>query len=601
MGFIAGSFTDTPNQHQPEQWLQSIKQQVPQFLRDDLNVSKAGELCYLAMDKSLIAGPHYVIADEGGHHLAKDQLQKLAERFIEKGSSSLNQAEYPFNGLMFNPAKKEILLMTDFLGLTHLYYAQIPGGLVFGSTADAVIAHPLVSDEVSQQTVYDYLYFHHCPSPNTIYKQVKKLEGGQLLVYKEGKVTLRYYWVPEFSENRRVSNEEAGKNLKEKLIDAVRQAAVGSDQTGAFLSGGLDSSSVAGALSEVYPGQARTYTMGFPVEGYDEIEYARIAVDRFKTRSNEYYLTPEDTVTAIPKIAAYYDEPFGNSSALAAYYCAKMAKDSGINVMLAGDGGDELFAGNERYAKQLLFDKYYQIPGLARHLLKSGLTHAPEIFLKNKIIFKAKRYVEQAEMPLPDRLQDYNFMNRHSANDIFNADFLDAIDVNSPIQSLRDCYNRPGKASALNRMLYMDWKTTLHDNDLVKVNKMCEMAGVEVRYPLLDKSIIDLSCQIPSSDKLKGQQLRWFYKEAMRNYLPDQIINKSKHGFGLPFGIWLKDHQPLKELAYDSINSLKKRDYLRSDFLDHAINMHQSVHAAYYGELIWILMMLEQWFQAKKR
>ncbi|MCD2451800.1 asparagine synthase C-terminal domain-containing protein [Methylicorpusculum oleiharenae] len=601
MGFIAGSFTDTPNQNQPEQWLQRIKQQAPQFFRDDLNVSKAGELSYLAFDKSLIAGSHYVIADEGGHHLAKDQLQKLAERFIEKGSSSLNQAEYPFNGLMFNQAKKELLLMTDFLGLTHLYYAQIPGGLVFGSTADAVIAHPMVSDEVSQQTIYDYLYFHHCPSPNTIYKQVKKLEGGQLLVFKEGKVTLSYYWVPEFSENRRVSNEEAGKILKEKLIDAVRQAAVGSDQTGAFLSGGLDSSSVAGALSEVYPGQARTYTMGFPVEGYDEIEYARIAVDRFKTRSNEYYLTPEDTVAAIPKIAAYYDEPFGNSSALAAYYCAKMAKDSGINVMLAGDGGDELFAGNERYAKQLLFDKYYQIPGLARILLKSGLTHAPQILLKNKIIFKAKRYVEQAEIPLPDRLQDYNFMNRHSAHDIFNADFLDAIDVNSPIKSLRDCYNRPAKAGALNRMLYMDWKTTLHDNDLVKVNKMCEMAGVEVRYPLLDKSIIDLSCQIPSSDKLKGQQLRWFYKEAMRNYLPDQIINKSKHGFGLPFGIWLKDHQPLKELAYDSINALKKRDYLRSDFLDHAIKMHQSVHAAYYGELIWILMMLEQWFQAKKR
>jgi asparagine synthase (glutamine-hydrolysing) len=601
MGFIAGSFTDTPNQHQPEQWLQSIKQQVPQFLRDDLNVPKAGDFCCLALDKSLIACPHYVIADEGGHHLTKGQLQKLAERYIEQGPSSLNQVEYPFNGLMFNPAKQELLLMTDFLGLTHLYYAQIPGGLVFGSTADAVITHPLVSDEVSQQTIYDYLYFHHCPSPNTIYKQVKKLEGGQILVYKEGKVTLSYYWVPEFSENRRVSNEEAGKNLKEKLIDAVRQASVGAEQTGAFLSGGLDSSSVAGALSEVYPGQARTYTMGFPVEGYDEIEYARIAVDRFKTRSNEYYLTPEDTVAAIPKIAAYYDEPFGNSSALAAYYCAKMAKDSGINVMLAGDGGDELFAGNERYAKQLLFDKYYQIPGLARNLLKSGLTHAPQILLKNKIIFKAKRYVEQAEIPLPDRLQDYNFMNRHSANDIFNADFLDAIDVNSPIQSLRDCYNRPGKSSALNRMLYMDWKTTLHDNDLVKVNKMCEMAGVEVRYPLLDKSIIDLSCQIPSSDKLKGQQLRWFYKEAMRNYLPDQIINKSKHGFGLPFGIWLKDHQPLKELAYDSINSLKKRDYLRSDFLDHAIKMHQSVHASYYGELIWILMMLEQWFQAKKR
>jgi len=277
-----------------------------------------------------------------------------------------------------------------------------------------------------------------------------------------------------------------------------------------------------------------------------------------------------------------------------------MAKEKGIKVLLAGDGGDELFAGNERYAKQLLFDKYYKIPGFARNALKTGLSNTPNFLLKNKFFFKAKRYVEQAEVPLPDRLQDYNFLNRHPADEIFTEKILTEINIDLPIQNLRDCYNRPEQASSLNRMLYMDWKTTLHDNDLVKVNKMCEMAGVEVQYPLLHQSIVDLSSKIPSTDKLKGQQLRWFYKRAMQDYLPEPIINKSKHGFGLPFGIWLKDHQPLKELAYDSINSLKKRDYFRTDFLDHSIQMHQSIHAAYYGELIWILMMLELWLQAKK-
>ena len=127
------------------------------------------------------------------------------------------------------------------------------------------------------------------------------------------------------------------------------------------------------------------------------------------------------------------------------------------------------------------------------------------------------------------------------------------------------------------------------------------MAGVEVCYPLLDQRIIDLSCRIPSDMKLKGQKLRWFYKQAMADFLPEQIINKSKHGFGLPFGIWLKDHQPLKELAYDAIHNLKKRGYFKPQFLDHAIHMHQSIHAAYYGELIWILMMLELWFVGKGR
>jgi asparagine synthase (glutamine-hydrolysing) len=425
------------------------------------------------------------------------------------------------------------------------------------------------------------------------------LEGGQLLTYQDGKIALQYYWMPVFSEQGAYSLEQSGQALRNEILEAVRQSAADSNVTGAFLSGGLDSSSVAGALSKVYPEQAKTFTMGFPVEGYDEIEYARIAVERFKTQPHEYYVTPDDTVAAVPKIAAYYDEPFGNSSALAAYYCAKLAKDNGIQVMLAGDGGDELYAGNERYAKQLLFNRYYRIPGFARTLLRAGLYNTPDVLLKNKILFKAKRYVEQAEVPLPDRLQDYNFMNRHPAQEIFTGDFLTGIDIDRPIQSLRDCYHRPENASALNRMLYMDWKTTLHDNDLVKVNRMCEMIGVEVRYPLLSNAIVDLSCRIPSSEKLKGQQLRWFYKQAMRDFLPEAIINKSKHGFGLPFGIWLQDHQPLKELAYDSIGALKKRDYFRADFLDHAVKMHQSIHAAYYGELIWILMMLELWFQAK--
>ena len=202
---------------------------------------------------------------------------------------------------------------------------------------------------------------------------------------------------------------------------------------------------------------------------------------------------------------------------------------------------------------------------------------------------------------MPDRMQDYNFLHRHDVTDIFQGGFLERVDTAEPLQLLRDCYNRPENASTLNRMLYMDWKTTLHDNDLVKVNRMCEMVGVDVCYPLLDQRIVELSCRIPSDSKLKGQQLRWFYKQAMADFLPEQIINKSKHGFGLPFGIWLKDYKPLKELAYDAIHGLKKRDYFKPQFLDHAIDMHQSIHAAYYGELIWILMMLELWFAGKGR
>lgn len=534
------------------------------------------------------------------HGAKNTNCSAIISQYRQKGREVLADITPDAPFILIDEQQQRLILATDPIGIAHIYYAQVPSGLVFADSADAVIAHPELSSDISEQSIYDYVYFHHCPSPNTIYQQVKKLEIGQLLSYQDGKVKLNYYWQPEFKETLDINLQEAGLQLQQKLIAAATRQADTVDNTGAFLSGGLDSSSVAGALAVVFPEQARTFSMGFPVHGYDEIEYAHLAVKHFKTRQHEYYLTPEDTVNAIPDIAAYYDEPFGNSSALAAYYCAKMAKENGIKVLLAGDGGDELFAGNERYAKQLIFERYSKLPAFARMGLKTGLYNTPDFLLKNKILFKAKRYVEQAEVPLPDRLQDYNFLHRHSAVEIFKDDFVQQVDIGLPLQGLRDCYHRPQQASALNRMLYMDWKTTLHDNDLVKVNKMCEMTGVEVQYPMLDSEILNFSCMIPSDIKLKNGHLRWFYKQAMQDFLPERIINKSKHGFGLPFGIWLKDHQPLKELAYDNINALKKRSYFREGFLDHVIKMHQSIHAAYYGELIWILMILELWLQSKK-
>lgn len=530
-----------------------------------------------------------------------ERLSALLRKYREYGTDFLSRQSDYFTLVIIDAEKQRLLLITDPIGLNNIYYAETSTGIVFGSSADFVVNHPDVSDAISAQSVYDYVYFHHCPSPNTIYQQVKKLEGGQILVYQNAKLSIKRYWNPSFQEHLEGSLLQAGQQLQDLLVAAVKSNVDTEETTGAFLSGGLDSSSVAGALAKVFPGQAKTFSMGFPVEGYNEIEFANIAVKHFNTRQHEYYVTPEDTVNAVPLIATYYDEPFGNSSALAAYYCAKLAKENGVKRLLAGDGGDEIFAGNERYAKQMLFDHYQRLPGFAKTLLEAGLDHLPSAVVNLKIPFKAKRYIEQAKAPMPDRLQDYNFLHRHDVADIFSEHFLSQIDTAEPLQLLRDCYQRPENASTLNRMLYMDWKTTLHDNDLVKVNRMCEMAGVEVCYPLLDQRIVELSCRIPSDIKLKGPKLRWFYKQAMADFLPDQIINKSKHGFGLPFGIWLKDHQPLKELAYDAIHGLKKREFFKPEFLDHAIEMHQSIHAAYYGELIWVLMMLELWLVGKAR
>ncbi len=600
MTLLAGWVGTTITSKDAKRLLQQYVAQAPAYMQKEVSVASS-EFYALAAGQQKIYAEKSLLLINAGHVALGAAAESLVKRYRQQSEHFLDSSHPAEQAIvMIDTDNKKLILATDPIGLTQLYYATTDTGIVFGCSADSVLAHPEIKSDISSQSVYDYVYYHHCPSPYTIYQQVKKLEGGQILVYQAGQLTIGNYWQPQFQETLSTSVADMGNELQQALINSVAKLSEGAEITGAFLSGGLDSSSVAGALSQVYPGQAQTFSMGFPVEGYDEIEYANIAVKQFNTQQHEYYLTPEDTVKAIPDIAAYYDEPFGNSSALAAYYCAKVAQENGIAVMLGGDGGDEIFAGNERYAQQLVFDYYQKVPGFIGKGMESVLNHLPSSLAKQKLFFKAKRYIDQANTPLPDRLQDYNFLHRHLASDVFQDDFLQSINTERPLDILRECYQRPEEASTLNRMLFMDWKTTLHDNDLVKVNKMCEMAGVTVRYPLLSQEIIDLSCKVPSAEKLQANALRKFYKTAMADFLPEKIINKPKHGFGLPFGIWLKDYQPLKELAYDSIESLKKRAYFKVEFLEHTLKMHQSIHAAYYGELIWILMMLELWFQGKK-
>jgi asparagine synthase (glutamine-hydrolysing) len=211
------------------------------------------------------------------------------------------------------------------------------------------------------------------------------------------------------------------------------------------------------------------------------------------------------------------------------------------------------------------------------------------------LVSKANSYIEQANTPLPDRLQSYNFLHRHAAEEIFSADVLQQVDKSLPLELLRSIYSRPHDASDLNRMLYLDWQITLADNDLRKVSHTCALAGVEVVYPMLDDDLVEFSCQVPTAWKISGNNLRHFYKQSLRGWLPQETIDKRKQGFGLPFGVWMRTYAPLRELAYDNLLKLKSRGIVRPEFIDKAIAMHQSEHAAYYGELVWILTVFELW------
>ncbi|MGH8550449.1 MAG: asparagine synthetase B family protein [Methylococcales bacterium] len=493
---------------------------------------------------------------------------------------------------ILNPEQNKALIAIDRIGIQRLAYSNLRG-FAFSDSVACLKQYIDGTAELSKQSLYEYLYFHMIPSPDSIYQGIKKLGPAQFLEYRNGALVIGEYWEPVFVDEGNQSPAQLAAELRATLSTAVAKRMNGA-HIGAFLSGGLDSSTVTGYMSEIGHQAVPTYTIGFDAKGYDETEYAKIAADHFGTRHVVKRLSRRDVLDAIPRVAAAYDEPFGNSSAIPTYYCAQRAREDGIETLLAGDGGDELFAGNERYATQMLFEHYGCLPAALTQGLERICRVLPGINTL-PVLKKMNSYIRQAKIPLPERMEYYNYLHQHDVEEIFDPEFLKEIDRDAPLAHLRNYFNKVGSASKLNRMLYLDWKRTLADNDLRKVNEMCKLAGIKVAYPMLDDDLIDLSLRIPGKLKLKRGKLRYFYKFALKDFLPEKILNKSKHGFGLPFGVWTRIPGELQDFAYAQVNNLKSRGFLNGSFLDRAIRLHRDDHAAYYGELIWILMILETW------
>ena len=468
------------------------------------------------------------------------------------------------------------------------------GRIRFAERADALVAQ---GAELDPQALFDYLYFHVIPSPRTVWKGVFRLPPGHCAVFREGQLRVVPYWVPEFAPapTSAVSFDTLKAEFRGHLRDAVADRLDGG-KAACFLSGGTDSSTVSGMLREAAGAPAATYSIGFEAAGYDEMAFARLAAKHFGNAHHEYYVTPDDLVAKIPDVARFYDQPFGNSSAVPAYYCARMARDDGVTRILAGDGGDELFGGNSRYAKQRVFGWWDDIPAAARGVL--GPVFDNGIVSRVPLLRKGSSYIEQARVPLPDRLQTYNLLQRLGVAEVLTPAFRAQIDATSPAQQQREVWALSRAGDRLDRQLAFDWRYTLAENDLPKVCGTAQLADIEVGFPMLDARLVDFSLRLPTSYKLKGLKLRWFFKEALRGFLPEQIISKKKQGFGLPFGVWATQHAALNKLSADTLASLATRGIVQPAFIKSLMGQRLAEHAHFYGEMVWILTMLEQWLQA---
>jgi asparagine synthase (glutamine-hydrolysing) len=518
----------------------------------------------------------------------------LARLYVQQGMDFLKELHGAFSLALWDEQAQRLILAIDRLGIRNLYWRRENSRILFASQPSGVRSLQSQPPTVNPRAILQYLLFSSIPAPLAIDVGLERLRPGTFVSFQSGRAEEHQYWDLQYPQNEKWSAARWARELREQMRSSIHRHLEDCEdtRTGCYLSGGTDSSSVVAFSSERHT-PTQTFSIAFQETGFSEIEFARTAAKRFHTRHYEKWVTPQDAWAALEKVISYYDEPFANSSAIGSYYCALLAQEHGVDVLLAGDGGDELFGGNERYARDKYFSLYHSVPQWLRRIV---IEPAVRLLPETGAVSLPRKYVRRANLANPRRIFSYGFFLSTTAEEIFNDEFLMEVGKEDWLAIAEAHFHRPSSTSELNRILYLDAKMTLADNDLRKVSGTAELAGVNVRYPLLDDRLVEFAGRIPSALKLKGFQKRYIFKRAMQGILPDKILYKKKHGFGVPLAQWLLNEPHMKALTYDVLHDpqTRQRGYFRPEFFDRLTTLHQQ-QPNYYGEIVWYLVALELW------
>jgi asparagine synthase (glutamine-hydrolysing) len=527
----------------------------------------------------------------------EDELAVVKRLYEQEGSEFVRRLRGGFALALWDRRRNELLLAVDHFGMRRLYHTGGGNTFAFASRSAALLSAPGLSTEVEPNALYHYLNFGFIPSPQSIFRGVHRLPPGCLLLVRDGRIRTSRYWDLSYKE-RSLPVEDAARNTVRLTENAVALALEGTPakSVGAFLSGGTDSSTVVGVMRKLTGERVNAFSIGFNEARYNELDYAELAARHFDATHYVHTVTPDEALAALPSLVEAYDEPFGNDSAIGTFLCARLAQECGVTRLLAGDGGDEIFGGNERYATDRIFARYQHIPapirlGLVEPLLR-GLPDGG-----SSILGKAQRYVSRANIQNPRRFFFYEFFFAQEGRALVAPELLRSVEADAPWTLIEERFDQAQAESELNRLLYLDMKFTIGDNDLLKVVRTAELAGVGVRFPFLDLSLVEFTGSWPADFKVRGRDKRYLFKRAFRPLLPAATLAKRKHGFGVPTSLWLKTHVGFAELAHGALRSsdTRLRGYLRAGAIDELFALHERDATPFYGDVLWNLLMLELW------
>ena len=529
------------------------------------------------------------LESRGHQFYTHSDTEVIVHLYEEMGSDCVKKLRGMFAIALYDERKQSLLLARDRLGKKPLHYALHEGRLLFGSEIKTILAVAPQLAEVNPEGLLQYFYFGYIPDPFTAFQQIHKLPPGSLLEYANGKINIRQYWdVPEYGTSHPKSEEELLEQLEERLAEAVRIRLISDVPLGAMLSGGVDSSIVVALMARASSAPVKTFSIGFRAEQFNEAEYARLVAQKFGTEHHELIVDPniEETLDFLSRMM---EEPFGDSSMLPTYYVSRMARQH-VTVALSGDGGDELFAGYDRYI--VAMNRRQAVPHWVGRLYREQLHSLvpPGVYGKNR--------AWNASLSDRDRyLDDVSFFPAlHRERTLFTKEFLDrAHQLPEPLAQFRDYYDHAPANDPLSRLLYLDTKTYLTADILAKVDRMSMATSLEVRVPMLDHEFVEYAAALPIEWKFRNNTRKYILKKlAERLRVPSELLHRRKQGFQLPLVEWMR--KELKEQFFRVLLEPRtlQRGYFKPAAVQNLVNEHLRGRRNRSG-LLWRMLVFELW------
>ena len=536
--------------------------------------------------------------EAGGHVYATHcDTETILHLYEEHGSACVDYLRGMFAFAIWDRGKRELFIARDRLGVKPLYYVHTDdGSLYFGSEIKTLLEARAVRPEINYAVLSDYLANHSPSGEETLFRGVKRLLPGHVMTWRDGELSIRRYWDVDFTKEEARDDKTYIQEWTDLFRESVRLRLMADVPLGMFLSGGIDSSAIAAVMSGMVSEPIKTFSVAFAEREANELEYARIVAQAYKTNHHEIVVSPEQFFTALPRLVWHEDEPLAHPSSVALYFVSLLASQH-VKVVLTGEGSDEMLAGYGRYRRTIwnlaLGQRYKRFtPSVARDTIRKQIERMmPGGRMRQKLMRTFLVLSPELESIYFDNFAVFPApMQQH----MFTRETMDRIHSVDPYVELRRLLERTKDLSLLDGLLYADIKTYLHEL-LMKQDQMSMATSIESRVPFLDHKLVEFTARMPETMKLRGGTTKYVLRESMKGVLPEKILSRSKMGFPVPIGSWFRG--PFKSVIDEYVLSDRalSRGIFAPDFVRKIVALHQAGED--HAERLWSLLNFEMWLR----